>query len=81
MVVTGDGATSETDVSTPLLPWTTQPWHTAQESVLNTQRHWVDCLRRRIAPQTSGKDNLRTYALVVAAYRSAAERRAVAPLA
>lgn len=81
MVVTGDGATSETDVSTPLLPWTTQPWHTAQESVLNTQRHWVDCLRRRIAPQTSGEDNLRTYALVVAAYRSAAERRAVAPLA
>jgi predicted dehydrogenase len=79
MVVTSDGETSETDVSTPLLPWTSQPWHTAQESVLNTQQHWVDCLRSGSAPQTSGEDNLRTYALVMAAYRSAAERRAVAP--
>ena len=80
MTVTSDGATTETDVSTPLLSWTSQPWHTAQESVLNTQRHWVDCLRRGVPPQTSGEDNLRTYALVTAAYRSAAERRAVAPL-
>ena len=48
--------------------------------MLNTQRHWVDCLRRGVPPQTSGEDNLRTYALVTAAYRSAAERRAVAPL-
>ena len=79
MHVTSDGVSSETDVSSPLLSWTSQPWHTAQESVLNTQLHWVDCLRRGVAPQTSGEDNLRTYALVVAAYRSAAERRAVAP--
>lgn len=80
MVVTSDGTTTESDVSTPLLSWTSQPWHTAQESVLNTQLHWVDCFRRGVAPQTSGEDNLRTYALVVAAYRSNAERRAVAPL-
>ncbi len=81
MVVTSDGVTTESDVSTPLLPWTSQPWHTAQESVLNTQQHWVDCLRQGIAPQTTGEDNLRTYALVTAAYRSQAERRAVAPQA
>jgi predicted dehydrogenase len=79
MVVTSDGATREEDVSSPLLSWTSQPWHTAQESVLKTQRHWVLCLREGRAPETSGEDNLRTYALVVAAYRSAAERRAVAP--
>jgi predicted dehydrogenase len=80
MLVTSEGETSERDVSTPLLSWTAPPWHTAQESVLNTQRHWIDCLRNRATPQTSGEDNLRTYALVVAAYRSAAERRAVAPV-
>jgi D-apiose dehydrogenase len=81
MRVTSGGTSTDTDVSTPLLSWTSQPWHTAQESVLNTQRHWVDCLRRGVAPETSGEDNLRTYALVMAAYRSAAERRAVAPQA
>lgn len=79
MVVLSDGVTREETVSSSLLPWTSQPWHTAQESVLNTQRHWVECLRNGRTPQTSGEDNLRTYALVVAAYRSAAERRAVAP--
>jgi predicted dehydrogenase len=81
MLVTSDGETTDTNVASSLLPWTAQPWHTAQESVLNTQRHWIDCLRAGVAPQTSGADNLRTYALVMAAYRSAAERRAVAPLA
>lgn len=81
MRVTSDGATTESDVSTPLLPWTSQPWHTAQESVLNTQKHWVERLRAGAPPETSGADNLRTYALVMAAYRSAAERRAVAPIA
>jgi D-apiose dehydrogenase len=79
MRVTSDGRTTESDVATPLLSWTSQPWHTAQESVLNTQRHWVECLREGRAPEISGADNLRTYALVVAAYRSATERRAVAP--
>ena len=81
MSVLSDGVTREEMVDSPLLSWTSQPWHTAQESVLNTQRHWVECLRTGRTPQTSGADNLRTYALVDAAYRSAAERRAVAPLA
>ena len=81
MSVLSDGVTREEMVDSPLLSWTSQPWHTAQESVLNTQRHWIECLRTGRAPQTSGADNLRTYALVDAAYRSAAERRAVAPLA
>ncbi len=79
MVVVSDGATTHHDVSSPLLAWTSQPWHVAQESVLNTQRHWVECLRAGREPETSGADNLRTYALVDAAYRSAAERAAVRP--
>ena len=66
-------------MSSPLLHWTSEPWHVAQESVRNTQRHWVDCLRRGVEPETSGADNLKTYALVMAAYRSAAEGNAVRP--
>ena len=81
MVVTSDGASTRRKVSSPLLRWTSEPWHVAQESVLNTQRHWIDCLRRGVEPETSGVDNLKTYALVMAAYRSAAERAAVQPLA
>ena len=67
------------DVSTPLLPWTSEPWHVAQQSVLNTQRHWVDCLRHSVAPATSGADNLKTYALVEAAYESARRATTVRP--
>ena len=81
LVVTSDGKTSRRKVSSPLLSWTSEPWHVAQESVLNTQRHWIDCLRRGLEPETSGADNLKTYALVMAAYRSAAEGIAVRPLA
>ena len=67
------------DVSTPLLAWTAQPWHVAQESVLNAQRHWIDCLRRGVEPDVSGADNLKTYALVEAAYESAICKAAVEP--
>lgn len=77
--VTSDGRTTRRNVGTPLLPWTSPPWHVAQESVLATQRHWVGCLRAGREPETSGADNLKTYALVMAAYRAAEERCAVAP--
>jgi predicted dehydrogenase len=79
--VTSDGRTTREDTSTPLRAWTSEPWHVAQESVLNTQRHWVECLRRGVPPHTSGADNLKTYALVDAAYQSARSGTAVAPLA
>ncbi len=77
--VTTGGSTTERYVGTPLRAWTSEPWHVAQESVLNTQRHWVECLRAGREPATSGRDNLKTYALVVAAYEAAASGRAVAP--
>jgi len=65
---------SETiDVSPPLLPWAERPWHNIQESVFNIERHFIDCLARNIDAETSGDDNLRTLALVYAAYDSAAD--------
>lgn len=68
------------------LPWRPQkhdsgskPWHGVQESVINIQSHWVECLWEDRAPATSGRDNLSTFALVEAAYASAASGLPVRP--
>lgn len=79
MVVTAEGSASESSIASALLPWTSEPWHTAQESVLNTQRAIVAAWRDGREAETSGADNLKTFALVEAAYRAAAEHRAVQP--
>lgn len=71
----------QADVSPPLLPWASRPWHNIQESVAAIQGHWVDCLRQGREPDTSGRDNLATLALVEAAYRSAASGAVVDPAA
>lgn len=62
------------DVAPPVLPWAERPWHNIQKSVQIIQAHFVDCLRAGVQPETSGHDNLKTLALVEAAYRSAADR-------
>lgn len=78
LTVTADGKTTSIDVSPPLLPWASKPWHNIQESVALIEQHWADCLQSGEEPQTSGADNLKTLALVEAAYRSAASGQAVA---
>jgi D-apiose dehydrogenase len=72
LTVTNRSGTTHHDVSPPLLSWASKPWHNIQESVLNIQQHWIDCLKNNAEPQTSGRDNLKTFALVEAAYQSAA---------
>jgi predicted dehydrogenase len=74
---TSRGKATRIDVSPPLLPWASKPWHNVQESVALIQQHWADCLASGQEPQTSGRDNLNTFALVEAAYRSAASGRTV----
>ncbi|WP_102127489.1 Gfo/Idh/MocA family protein [Deinococcus planocerae] len=64
----------------PPRPWTAPPLDVVQDSVLNIQRHWLDCLREGRAPETSGEDNLGTLEAVFAAY-DAAERGTVVHLA
>lgn len=81
MAVTSDGVMRERHVGSPLLSWTTEPWHIAQESVLLTQKAIIDAWRAGRDAETSGADNLRTYALVDAAYAAAASGRAVPPVA
>ncbi|MBZ9768899.1 Gfo/Idh/MocA family oxidoreductase [Mesorhizobium sp. CA6] len=77
LTVTGRSGTSVTDVSPPLLSWASRPWHNIQESVAAIQKHWVDCLAAGKEPATTGADNLKTFALVEAAYAGAASRQPV----
>ena len=79
MVVTTQGLTFEERVGTPLLSWTTRPWHVSQEAARNTCKHMLDALRAGVPADTSGEDNLKTYALVEAAYESARTHAAVRP--
>jgi len=47
------------------------------DGFIGVQRHFLDCLRRGSEPETSGRDNLQTLALVFAAYESADRREVV----
>jgi predicted dehydrogenase len=69
------GETLRMTCEPPLHAWAERPWHNIQDSVLNIQAHWIECLRHGTTPQTSGADNLKTLALVEAAYASAASRQ------
>ena len=81
MQVTTDGRVEESRVGSALLPWTAEPWHTLQESVLATQRRIIGAWQAGREAETSGIDNLKTFALVEAAYKAAEEMRAVVPAA
>jgi predicted dehydrogenase len=77
--ITSGGRFSTEIVEAPIRPWTSDPWHVAQEAVLTTCRHMLAAVRGGRAAETSAADNLKTFALVEAAYESAATGRAVPP--
>ena len=79
MTVTSDGKTQSEYVGSPLLPWTSHPWHVSQEAVLHTNSHMLEALRSGSEAATSGADNLKTFALVEAAYLAAQTRSSVRP--
>lgn len=79
MELTVDGRMESEHLGTPLLSWTSEPWHIAQESVLTTCRHMLGRFRAGRDADTSGADNLKTFALAEAAYESAATGHAVVP--
>jgi D-apiose dehydrogenase len=60
--------------------WPAPPLHFVQGSVLATCRHMLAAVRAGRAAETSGRDNLKTCALVEAAYQAAATGRAVEPV-
>jgi predicted dehydrogenase len=71
------GGTRIDSCEPPLHTWAERPWFNIQDSVLNIQAHWLDCLRHGGEPQTSGRDNLRTLQLVESAYSIADAPRVV----
>lgn len=79
MSVTSNGQLSEESIGSPLRPWTSEPWHASQEGAFNACQHFLDSLKRGVPADTSGEDNLKTFALVDAAYKAAEEKRAVVP--
>ena len=79
MSVVRSGAATMHDIAAPLLPWTAEPWHVSQEGAFAACAHFLDRFRRGLAAETSGADNLRTCALVDAAYRAAQSHRAEEP--
>ena len=68
------------DFGAPLLKWAERPWHVVQASVLSTQRAIIAAWRAGKEAETNGADNLRTFAVVEAAYEAAASGQAAAPL-
>jgi predicted dehydrogenase len=69
ITVNGEMTVSEEDPD--VLPWAERPWHVAQDSVLNTCRHMLERLKAGKPADTSAEDNLKTFALVEAAYEKA----------
>ena len=77
-VTTAAGGRREQVPPKPLV-WGHEPWLLIQDSVVAIQRHWLDCLESGREPETSGADNLKTFALVEACYHSAASGLPVKP--
>lgn len=71
LVIHGPEGTEQTVVAPHLLPWASRPWHNIQEGVALIQKHWIERLAEGREPDTSGRDNLKTFALAEAAYLSA----------
>ncbi len=69
--VSASGAVREIDGDPPVPSWGARPWHLIQDSVAAFERHVVAVLDGRAEPQPSGRHNLGTLAITLAAIRSA----------
>ena len=79
LTVTSPEGTRSESVAPDPLSWGQEPWLLTQDSVVRTHMHWLDCLDSGREPATSGHDNLKTFALVEACYRSAATGAPIKP--
>ena len=78
-IITSRDKSYEEDLRSPILPWTDVRWHVSQEAVLHANAHFLDRFLEGRAADTSGEDNLRTFALVEAAYQAAETHCSVRP--
>jgi predicted dehydrogenase len=81
LVLTSQGVMTEETVELPALAWGDPRWMASQVAVLETNRQLLKSFRDGQDAETSVADNLRTYALVDAAYAAAELSMAVEPLA
>jgi D-apiose dehydrogenase len=79
-IILSDGkSSSRIAVENPLAAWMERPWHVVQRSVYETNRQIFFAFRDGKRAATDIADNLKTYALVEAAYEAAADGRSHAP--
>jgi len=71
LVVHGAGTHEILNVEPPVPHWGERPWHNVQDSVIRLQTHATEIMAGKTGPQPSGRDNLKTMALALAAYDSA----------
>ena len=69
LYVSGTSVTNEV-IEIPDHGWTSEPWNGIQDSVVNVNKHWVDCLRNGKTPETSGEDTLKLLDITLGAYES-----------
>jgi D-apiose dehydrogenase len=67
--VSGASVKNET-VRIPNHGWTSEPWNAIQDSVVNVNRHWIECLKTGKIPETSGVDTLKLLDITLGAYES-----------
>lgn len=77
--VTSQGKMRMENAETPLLPWSDTQFHVVQESVQNANAHFLACLQKGKRASTDIQDNVKTLALVEAAYLSAETGKACEP--
>ncbi len=79
LVIASRGVMTEETVALPALAWADPRWQASQVAVLETNRHLLRSFRSGRPADTSIADNLKTYALVDAAYLAAERAAAVVP--
>ncbi len=79
MTVASEGTSGCENIGSPSLSWTSEQWRSSQVAVLYTNAHMLEAFRSGREAETSGRDNLKTFALVEAAYLSARNHQSVRP--
>lgn len=79
-IILSDGASNtHIPVDNALSDWMERPWHVVQRSVFETSRQILKSFREGKQAATDIADNLKTYALVEAAYAAASDHAAHVP--
>jgi predicted dehydrogenase len=65
------------NAESPVPAWGERPWHVVQDSVARFEAHAAEVFRGKANGQPSGADNLKTLALALASYESAASHSTI----